>query len=130
MSRWNLKNRNIETLFQKWLLDYHKMNLYIYFIYLYYIIYICIYIYIYLFQYVNEISLLLLSIFQQAKNKRKNVFHAGNVWKTSNVMQASQELISLNYRGWLEQHGPCYNTNMRQSLSNTRASFSNSRPSF
>ena len=34
------------------------------------------------------------------------------------------------YRGWLGQHGLCYNTNMWPSILNTSPSFSNSRPSF
>ena len=34
------------------------------------------------------------------------------------------------YRGWLGQHGLCYNTNMWPSILNTLPSFSNSRPSF
>ena len=37
---------------------------------------------------------------------------------------------TFKYRDWLRQHGPCYNTNTRLSFSNTRPGFLSSRLSF
>ena len=41
-------------------------------------------------------------------------------------VQTHKNTITIIYRGWLGQHGPCYNTNTWPSFSNIRPSFSDS----
>ena len=54
------------------------------------------------------------------KKKEKKILLTKHKTDTKLLWPISATIV---YRGWLEQHGPCYNTNTRLSFSSTRPSF-------